>query len=309
MYPLLSLSQISVDAELARRLPRRLAYYHLALPIAQDEEDITVAMASPENLRVVEVIQVALGVPVTPVRSPADDIRCALDNIWADEGEARQSGVMAWAESPHEEAVLEGYSRNLMPALSLGEPLSISQAPLVDFVAAVNASRPMLAVCAVTDLEKCRTLISSLSTSLLLLRGAYAPPLSILHALRGHSPDQRALDWVIPLAQYYEAQITLLAAANSIGARKGSPLMSDIARLILPEHPAQVIEYGRMLASMNLSGRIKVADGSLEDALVGLVETEPFDMVVIATESNGKFVQSILERLSHNSTAFLVIKP
>lgn len=309
MYPLLSLSQISIDVALARRLPRRLAYYHLALPIAQDEEDITVAMAYPENLRVVEVIQVALGMPVTPVRSPADDIRRVLDNLWADEGETRQSGLMAWAASAEEEVALEAYSRNLMPALSLGEPLSISQASLVDFIAAVNAARPMLALCAITDLEKCRTLISSVSTSLLLLRGAYAPPRHILHALRGHTPDQRALDWVIPLAQYYKAQITLLAAANSINARQGSPLMSDIARLILPEHPAQVVEYGQMLASMNLSGRIKVADGLLEDVLVELVETEPFEMIVIATESNGKFVQSVLERLNHNTSAFLVIKP
>jgi hypothetical protein len=57
MYPLLALADISIDPELARRLPRRLAYYHLALPIAQDEDDITLAMAYPENRRVVDVFR------------------------------------------------------------------------------------------------------------------------------------------------------------------------------------------------------------------------------------------------------------
>jgi hypothetical protein len=309
MYPRLSLAQIHIDPELARRIPRRLAYYHLALPIAQDEEDITVAMAYPENRRVVEVIQTALGMPVTPVRSHGDDIRRVLDTIWADEDEARRSGLMIWSANPSAEVALATYVQSLMAALTLEDTPAISHISLGDFIAQVNSARPMLAVCVATDVDICGTLISSLSTSLLILRGSFALPQTILHALRGHTPDQRALDWVIPLAQYYDAQITLLAAANSINARQGSPLMSDIARLILPEHPAQVVEDGQMLSSMNLRGRIKVADGLLEDALVQVLEAMAYDLVVIATENNGKFVQSALSRLGHNSSAFLVIKP
>ncbi len=309
MYPLLSLSQISIDPELARRLPRRLAYYHLALPIAQDEEDITLAMAYPENRRVVEVIQTALGVPVTPVRSHADDIRRILDTIWTDEGETRQLGIIGWAANPDDETALAAYIQSLVTALSIEETLSISHSPLADFIAQVNAARPMLAVCVSADLDICQTLISGISTSLLLLRGSFALPQTILHALRGHTPDQRALDWVIPLAQHYHAQITLLAASNSVIAPQGNPLMSDIARLILPEHPAQVVEYGQMLASMNLRGRVRVADGLLQDALVQTLEVTPYDLVAIATENNGKFVQSALARLNDNPNAFLVIKP
>lgn len=309
MYPLLSLSQISIDPELARRLPRRLAYYHLALPIAQDEEYITLAMAYPDNHRVVEVIQNALGTTVAPVRSHAHDIRRILDTVWANEGETRQSGLMGWTANPDDKIALATYIQSLKAVLSLEETPPISQDALVDFIAQVNAVRPMLAVCVAANSELCRTLISGISTSLLLLRGSFTLPQTILHALRGHTPDQRALDWVIPLAQYFEAQITLLAAANSLTAPQGSPLMSDMARLILPEHPAQVVEYGKMLASMNLHGRIRVADGLLEDVLVQTLEVEPYDLVAIATENNGKFVQSVLARLHDNTSAFLVIKP
>ncbi len=309
MYPLLSLSQVSIDPELARRLPRRLAYYHLALPIAQDEDNITLAMVYPENRRVVEVIQTALGTVVTPVRSHADEIRQVLDTIWANEGENRQSGLMGWTTNPDDETALASYMQSLMVALLLEENISISHNPLTDFIAQVNAARPLLAMCVATDLEICRALISGISTSLLLLRGSFTLPQTILHVLRGHTPDQHARDWVIPLSQYYEAQITLLAAANSIMAPQGSPLMSDIARLILPEHPAQVVEYGKMLASMNLRGRIRIADGLLEDVLVHTLEAEPHDLVAIATENNGKYVQGALKRLIGNTSIFLVIKP
>lgn len=309
MYPLLSLSQIPIDPELARRLPRRLAYYHLALPIAQEEDAITLAMAYPENRRIVEVIQTALGMPVIPVRSHAEDIRRALDNLWSGEGEARWSGLMGWAAQEQDVNGLAGYSQSLKDALAIPESTPISQSSAADFIAQVNAQHPTLAVCAVSDLAICQMLISGISTSLVLLRDAFAPPKTILHALRGHTPDQHALDWLMPMAQFYEAQITLLAAANTFQTKQGSAFMGDIARLILPEHPAQVIEYGHMLASMNLRGRIKLSDGLLEDALIQTLKGTPHDLVAIAAENDGRFVQNVLNRLEDVRGAFLVIKP
>lgn len=309
MYPLLSLSQITIDAELARRLPRRLAYYHLALPIAQDEENVTLAMAYPENRRVIEMIQTTLGIPVTLVRSHPDDIRRVLDSLWADERETHQAALMGWSATAHNHAALQGYLQSLAGALSLQQNSTISQADPTAFIAQVNQAHPALAVCAVTDLETCRAFITDISTSLLLVRGTFSPPRRILHALRGHTADQRALDWVIPLAQQYDADITLLAAANPIHAGQNNPLMSDIARLILTEHPAHVIEYGQMLASMNLRGRIKVSDGPLEETIVRTLNESHYDCVAIATEHKGSFVQRILAQCTDSTNAFLVIKP
>lgn len=309
MYPLLSLAQITIDAELARRLPRRLAYYHLALPIAQDEENITLAMAYPENRRVVEVIQSALGMPITLVRSHPDDIRRALDSLWADERDTHHAVLMGWSATPNQHPALDHYAQSLTVALSLQENITISHADPATFITLVNEGHPALAVCAVTDLETCRAFISSISTSLLLVRGTLTPPRAMLLALRGHTADQRALDWAIPLAQYYDAHITLLAAANPIHAGQGNPLMSDIARLLVSEHPAHVIEYGQMLASMNLRGRIKISDGALEAALARTLDESHYDCVVIATEHKGSFVQGILAQRNDSPSAFLVIKP
>jgi hypothetical protein len=113
VYPLLSLSQISIDPELARRLSRRFAYYHLVLPIAQDEDKITVAMAHPDNQRVVEVISATMGTAITPVRSRPDDIRRLLDAIWDYEGESGQSGLMYWTADSDRWPDLQQYVQDL----------------------------------------------------------------------------------------------------------------------------------------------------------------------------------------------------
>ena len=82
MIPFLSLETLDLDSQLARQLSRRLAYYHLALPIAQDADGITLAMAHPEDRQVVEVLATALNAPVIPVQSTAATIRQRLDEVW-----------------------------------------------------------------------------------------------------------------------------------------------------------------------------------------------------------------------------------
>ena len=310
MYPLLSLSQISIDPNLARRLPRRLAYYHLALPIAEDGEDITLAMAYPDNQRVIEVIRSALNaVAITPVRSHGEEIRRVLDSIWEQESETRPSSIVYWSSDPDQRPALQAYAQQIAAALSIDLLDALYNVSLEAFIDQVQLLRPALAICAAPDLATSTNLIARLPTSLLLLRGAFTPPRHILHALRGHTPDQRVLDWIIPLAQNYNAQITLLAVATSVTLKQGNPLISDFARLILPGHPGHVVEYGQMLTDMKLRGRIKIADGLLQDVMIDALENVDYDLVAIATENNGKFIQGILERLTEHTRAFLIIKP
>ncbi len=308
MFPLLSLSHIEMDPELARRLPRRLAYYHLALPIAEDDDQVTIAMAYPENHRVVEVIQTALGTPVIPVRSHADDIRRVLDTVWQPQDDIERTGLVCWTLDETNASALYSYGEGIATALALTQ--SLNAAPNTEaFIEHIREPRPALVLCQTTEPKTHSDLLTHVSTSIMMLRGSYSPPKRILHVLRGHTPDKRTLDWVIPIAQHYDAQITLLVAATAVEPRRGNPLMSDFASLILPEHPAHVMEYGQMLASMNLHGRIRVTNGLLEDGLQQTLEAEPYDLVAIATENNGKFVKSVLARLSHNTSNFLVIKP
>src|SRR5215475_11955268 len=103
-YPFLSLKWVTVDPSVARRLPRRLAYYYLALPIAHDDDDITVVMAYPDNPNVVTVLQSSLGAHIVPVRGSALEIKSTLDLMWSAftepvESEVGAARILCWGTS------------------------------------------------------------------------------------------------------------------------------------------------------------------------------------------------------------------
>jgi hypothetical protein len=79
--PFLSLGDVVIDEGVARRLPRHLALYHRALPIAQDDA-ITIVMAHPDNRAVIDVLRSVLGADVVVVRGDEREIQAALDRIY-----------------------------------------------------------------------------------------------------------------------------------------------------------------------------------------------------------------------------------
>ena len=96
-YPFLSLSRVTVDPALARQLPRRLAYYYLALPLARDDDQLTLVMAHPDNQAAVAVLQAVLGERIVPIQGSAREIRAALDTVWAGAAEAEALHILCWS--------------------------------------------------------------------------------------------------------------------------------------------------------------------------------------------------------------------
>jgi hypothetical protein len=312
MFPLLPLTGVSPDVELARRLPRRLAYYHLALPIAQDEDHITVAMAYPDKAQVISVLETVLGMKVMPVRSDPGEIRAALDLIWQDAGEARALTLLAWSDTVEDQERLRDYALGIAPAFGLAcDRTGIDAISLDDLLLAAQKINPALIVAAVNDPPTLESLLHRAATPVLLMRGSPKFPGKILHILRGHTPDRYALDWIIPLAHHFSASVTLLAAATSAVTdyRQGSPLISDFANLLLPNHPTRLAEFGQVLASVGLKGKLKIRQGLLDMVVMSEITAQPYDFVAIATEAYGDFVYRVLQRLPDISASFLIIKP
>ncbi len=117
MFPFLSLDDIDLDLEIARHLPRRLAYYHLALPIAQDGEGITVAMVHPENQKVVSVLASALDAKIIPVRSFGETIRLQVDRVCQVQHGADLFRVRYWASTSEALVRSAWYIDHLIAAL------------------------------------------------------------------------------------------------------------------------------------------------------------------------------------------------
>lgn len=311
MFPMLPLSQVQPDLELARRLPQRLAYYHLALPIAQDEMHITVAMAFPDK-GMVMMLETVLGMSVMPVRSDPKEIRALLDVIWQDKAETRIAKVLAWSDLAQQQQKVREYALHIAPAWGLQcDETAIDTIALDDLLRAAEKINPALIVAAVSDIEQLQELLRRSSAPVLVLRGEVQTPDRILHILRGHTSDRHVLDRVIPLAHHFSASVTLLTAAASAVAdyRHGNLLSSDFAHLLLQNHPVLLTEYGQVLASANIKGNLKIRQGLLESVIADEFKYHPYDLIAIAAKAYGDFVYRVMQNLSGISTAFLIVKP
>lgn len=307
MYPFLSLADVHLDADLARRLPRRLAYYHLALPIAQDADGITVAMAHPEYPKVILVLEAALGARVIPVRSFAETIRQQLDAVWQDEPQAQPTDsldrlrVTHWGQTQDDIRFSVGYVEHFLSVLGRETQHEIIVSS--EFPGTAGADL----IIAAGDTPMPDALFHSPS-SLLVVGTKALPPRRILHVLRGHIPDYKALDWLIPISRHGSGTITLLMGVDGY-TRK--PPMSDLSNILLMQdrRNTHIAECRRRLNAAGVGGKLKIRQGELLTAISEEVDEYSYDLVAIAAEAYGDFAQQVSELVRYYPAAFLVIKP
>lgn len=299
MYPILSLQQLPIDADLSRRLARHLAYYHLAVPIAQDEDHITIAMAYPENTTVVQVLAAVLESTVIPVRSDPREIKALLDHLWTDHSDQDPATLIFWGD-PAAIPAARRYADALRLTLEdrRADPLDTVISQPVKWIAIAQPTPPIEAI------------VRSKASILSLGRESNSPPKQILQVLRGHIPDRQVLDRVAPIAHAYHAEVTLLAIATP-SRLEGGQLSSDFVQLLASDHPrsVQIREYGQLLASMQIHGRRKLKQGPLDALIVSEIREGDYDLIAIAAEAYGDFVAQILGQVATSKADFLIVKP
>lgn len=312
VFPLLPLANIQLDSALARRLPKRLAYYHLALPIAQDDEQITVAMAAPDRHAVVRMLETVLGMPVVPVRAHAHEISQLLDQIWSEETDVRTSGILSWTLEPIENSSLSEYT--YLVAGLLNAPYLNEHASLMSFdqlLEQAHSLQPLLLVTDVRDAALLTQLLKQLTCSLLILPDEPTQPRRILHVVRGNTADRVALNWIVPIAQACQSTVTLFTAAGAATdpSSVSNPLENPMIRLLDSISLSPLAECGQVLSSLNVPGRIKVKHGTLEGTVKEELSREPtYDLIVVTVESYGGFALHMLEHMRRRC-AVLVVKP
>jgi nucleotide-binding universal stress UspA family protein len=316
-YPYLSLNHISIDPALARQLPRRLAFYYLALPLARDDDQLTLVMANPDNRAAIAVIEAALGGRVVPVQGSGDEIKAALRLIWAGEMDPAASRILCWG------ATLEGAALAMSAANVVAQALSAqticldaSQSSLDTALSVAREGQYSLTVIDAPQGEPLARALRQSSTPVLLARGAYFALRHILLVLRGHSPDDSVLDWVIPLAQAGQAQVTLLTVAPIAerGARR-SLVPHGLASLLSPDsEPGQhVMACARRLTEAGIAGQLKLRQGQSEREIADEAQQGGYDLIMIAAEAHGDFAQRVVHAIDElaaaNPPPVLVVKP
>jgi nucleotide-binding universal stress UspA family protein len=317
-YPYLSLSRISIDSALARKLPRRLAYYYQALPLAHDDDQLTLVMAHPENQAAVAVLQAVLGQRIVPVQGSGEEIKATLNLIWAGETGPAAPRILCWGASPERAAQAVAVAGIIAKAfLADTTCLDASQSNLETLLTVAREGQYSLTVIDVPPGEPLTGVLRRSSTPVLLVRDALLTLRRILLVLRGHSPDESVLDWVVPLAQVGQAAVTLLTVVpvESRRFQRHARMPQSLAGLLSPEsEPGQhVMACARRLKESRITGQLKLRQGEPEAEIAGEVAQGDYDLVTIAAEAHGDFVQRVLSRIDglagDNRQPVLVIKP
>lgn len=315
-YPHLSLKHIEVDRALARALPRGLAFYYLALPLGRDEDQWSVVMAHPEDRAALNVLHSVLGLPVVPVQGDAHEIRAALEAVWREDAGPQAPRILTWGTAP----ATEGAAPADLIAQALGADITRLDATLNSLETALTVAREggySLMVVEAALAGDPSKLVRASSMPLLFVHGQPLALRHILLVLRGHSPDESALGWIIPLAQAAGASVTLLAVAPQAlpFSTPQTRMLQGLAVLLYPDNGlgAHVFECARQIDEAGVQGYLKLRQGPPHRQIADEIAEGSYDLIAIAAEAHGDFVQEVLRevenRALHIERPVLVIKP
>jgi nucleotide-binding universal stress UspA family protein len=315
VYPHLSLDRINIDENVARRLPRRLAYYHLALPIAEDDDSVSVAMAYPDNGIVIQLIESVLNSAITPVYSAAEQIRERLNHVWGVESAEPLPRILAWSDSAERREWTRAYAEQFAPLLTAGVEYRDDVAD-ADLALLLESGSYNLMVCSPSDATLPALLRHKARSSLLLVRGAYQPLLNVLVVLRGHAPDEDVLNRIVPLAVLHQARVTVLTVAPAGNGSGRRNLMANHFAALLSQDTQQGFHLAACMQRLNragIAGQMRVRQGVPEAEIADEIARNRYSLIAIAAEAHGDFVFRVLSAIQQkqpdSTSAILVVKP
>ena len=173
--------------------------------------------------------------------------------------------------------------------------LDASQSSLDVALAAARKGNFSLTVIRTSEPRDLSRLIRESATSLLLFFDRQPPLDHILLVLRGHSPDNKVLDWIIPLAKAAQASVTLLAIepAQSDRHRSKPRIGRGFSTLLSPESTLSkhIAECARQLNDAGVRGFVKLRQGLPDSQIIKEIDEGDYDLIAVAAEAHGDFIQ------------------
>ncbi|MFH1665761.1 MAG: ATPase, T2SS/T4P/T4SS family [Candidatus Omnitrophota bacterium] len=124
--PPINLSNLRIDDEVLRLIPKRISKTYRILPISRMNRQLTVAMVDPLNIIAIDDLKILTNMDISPVLASEDDMKDALRKYWEDTAGEEISNIVADIESVQMEMISEKED------ISSSELLSITaEAPIV----------------------------------------------------------------------------------------------------------------------------------------------------------------------------------
>src|SRR4051794_36139302 len=133
--PAVDLSRFEVDARIAKLIPADLATKHLVLPLKRDGRTLTVAMADPTNIGVIDDLKFITRYDIFPVIAGEYTLRNAIEKYY-ESSDMQMSALLADIENAEEgEPELVAETDEEMSAAALAQ--AVDDAPVVKLINAI----------------------------------------------------------------------------------------------------------------------------------------------------------------------------
>lgn len=293
----LDVDHLTIDPELLACVSAPLARYYLALPLAREENQVSVLMAYPDNQTAVTLLGKRLGAEILPLGGKEAHIRRAIARVYAaSETNCAYVSQVAWCGVT--QTADERMARRMGHLLKL--PVK-HVGPLTD------AAEDSLLIRAAIPAAELPALLAQRSGPLLLVGEKAKLPRRILVVLRGYASDQRVLDMLIPLVRGNDVTITVIVLTT--------PQPTDVARLLCQEGAAKqhMDACLHRLQEEGIAARLLLGLGSSLTQISDELAHSAYDLLVVAAEGQGVFVTQLLVALERRQVLYehsiLILKP
>jgi nucleotide-binding universal stress UspA family protein len=329
----LALDRLTANRSLARRLPADMAWHFHALPLAEDNGCITVAMADPEDSTAREAVASALGTALCVVQGDPVVIDTLLGQIWA----AKSNECLTLLTVGFHDTVTDevwSYARALATVLGArvlrpGTP-DESGGQVEGLSPAKEHPAHDLAVVGRVEPAQIRRLLSEgrdraaswgrngAPYGVLTVRKPQWPLAKILLVLCGEEGDCAALDWVLRLARGSGSAVTVLAVVPPVPAMYGQRAGSaqDLAGLLTSNTTLgqQMRSSAQQLVDEGIRGTLRLRQGPPDWQVCREVAEGDYDLIGVAEGPcsrwlrwlQGDFVSHLLCRLDRS---VLIVTP
>ena len=317
----LTLDELTADPVLARRLPSELAWRFHALPLAEDNGRVTVAMADPDDAEAREAVVAVLGPRSCVVRGSPLAIDARLTEIWGYEAAGHlRVGICGFPRHPQGEhwdyarafgALLGAHINHPTATAEVDDLPQEEELVCCDLMFFLDPSHPLIR----RLLTRSPTASAQASAQnaapfgILVAQRPRWPLRSILLAICGDSADDAAVNWAVRLARPSSATVTALAVVPPVPAmyRGLSRMEQSVAALLSTDTTLgrQMHRVARCLAEGKVDGTVRLRQGAPDHQICREAFERDHDIVIMATrpchwlwrQIRGDPICSLLSRL------------
>ncbi|OGO20919.1 MAG: hypothetical protein A2Z14_01725 [Chloroflexi bacterium RBG_16_48_8] len=305
----LQLEGVPLDTILAKKLPPRLAFSYHVLPLAIERNQITVAMADPENKFAIEAVRSALGANPYIVKSDQTWIDRLLRELWPDY-QNDDLHLLLYSRNNDISKICRDYSNYIRNQLKIPDSniysLVGAKGTLSDVVEESNGVVDLVIIEETIKSKYTRSMLSpryhrviqKLQPSVLVARQPRWPIEKILLILRCENRDHIAVDWVVKMGLPSKAVVTMSVPLPPIPRMyQGLSGMSVQIPKMLKGNSAlekHLQSLTARLASHGIEVKLNILEGDTKRIIQQEVMEGEYDLVSVAAKPESWLKRTLL---------------